>query len=146
MKTLFAQLDEIYNELDKYFYDDLTDYEKGVKDILNMLDVRMTGNDEDEIHKYIIDNVKHNHDFDYDYYYQIDYIDEEGLASYINTFDKDERDKAIEVANLLNQANMCINGTTTKYVLDYYRYKVDNNGHTIDDSDELLNHIILEDK
>ena len=38
MKTLFKQLDELYFEIDKYFYDELTDYEKGVKDILNMLD------------------------------------------------------------------------------------------------------------
>lgn len=145
MKTLFAQLDEIYNELDKYFYDDLIDYEKGIKDILNMLDVRMTGNNENEIYNYIMNEINKNHDFGYRYYYQIDYIDRSGLANYIETFDKDERDKAIETTNTLNHANRCIN-KDTYYVLDYYRYKVDTNGNAIDDSDELLNHIVLEDK
>lgn len=139
MKTLFAQLDEIYNELDKYFYDELTDYEKGVKDILNMLDTRMSGSDGYEIYKYIINDVKRNHDFNYEYYYQIDYIDKNGLANYIKTFNGDERDKAIKSVNLLNQANMCINGTTTKYVLDYYRYRPE-----IDESDEIIEKDIKE--
>ena len=139
MKTLFAQLDEIYYELDKYFYDELTDYEKGVKDILNMLDTRMSGSDGYEIYKYIIDDIERNHNFNYEYYYQIDYIDENGLANYIKTFNKDERDKAIKSVNLLNQANMCINGTTTKYVLDYYRYRPE-----IDESDEIIEKDIKE--
>jgi len=143
MKTLFKQLDEIYNELDKYFYDELTEYEMGVKDILNMLDVRMTGNNEDEIYQYIIDNVKRNHDFEYGYYYQIDYIDKSGLANYIETFGKDERDKAIETTNTLNHANRCIN-KDTYYVLDYYRYKVDTNGNAIDDTDEIIEKDIKE--
>lgn len=80
----------------------------------------------------------------YDYYYQIDYIDKDGLANYIETFDKDEREKAIKAMQLLNQANMCINGTTTKFVLDYYRYKLDKDGHAIDDTDEVIEQDINE--
>lgn len=110
-----------------------------------MLDVRMTGGDENGIYDYIMDEINRNHGFDYEYYYQIDYIDKSGLANYIKTFGKDERDKAIETTNILNHANRCID-KDTYYVLDYYRYKVDIDGHAIDDSDELLNHIVLEDK
>ena len=137
-KTLFRMLDEIYTQIDKPFYDDLTDYEKGVKDILNMLDVRMTCNDEDEIYEYIIKTIRNNHDFTYDYYYQIDYIDKNGLANYIKSFSEDDKENAIKTVNILNQANMCINGTTTKYVLDMYRFKRDGDGMSIDDTDELF--------
>lgn len=143
MKTLFAQIDEIYKKLDNYFYDELTDYEKGVKDILNMLDNRMTGNDENEIHDYIMNTISQHHNFDYKYYYQIDYIDENGLANYIRTFTKNKRHEAIEATKLLNQANACIN-KDTYYVLDCYRFKIDKNGNTIDDTEEIIEKDIKE--
>lgn len=138
MITLFAQLDEIYNELDKYFYDELTDYEKGVKDILNMLDTRMSGNDEYETYKYIMNTVSQHHGFDYEYYYQIDYIDKDNRANYIQAYKHDERIKALYDLKILNASNMCLNGTTTRYVLDKYRYKLDTEGRAIDDTAEII--------
>lgn len=60
MKTLFLMLDEIYNELDKKMYDELSDYEKGLKDILNLLDCRISGNDEGEMFNNIMKDLKHN--------------------------------------------------------------------------------------
>lgn len=53
------------------------------------------------------------------YYYQIDYIDVYGFASYIDTFTSRQRKKAIEHVNILNSANRCISGNTY-YVLDKY--------------------------
>lgn len=144
MKTLFARLDEIYKELDSYFYDELTDYEKGVKDILNMLDVRMTGNDKDEIYDYIMNKINLHHGFNYEYYYQIDYINENGIATYIETYKHDERIKALYDLKILNVSNMCLNGTTTRYVLDKYRYKLDTEGRVIDDTDEIIEKDIKE--
>lgn len=143
MKTLFKQLDELYFEIDKYFYDELTDYEKGVKDILNMLDVRMSGNNENEIYDYIMNEISQHHGFDYDYYYQIDYIDKDGKANYISTYMNDERSKALYDLKILNVANMCLD-TTTKYVLDKYRYKLDTEGRVIDDTDEIIEEDIKE--
>lgn len=145
-KTLFMMVHEIYTQLDKPMYDDLTDYERGIKDTLNLLDVRMSGNNVEDMYDFIMTTIKDNHEFTYGYYYQIDYIDEDGLANYIETFDKDEKDKAIESVNILNRANACINEKhdETKYVLDYYRYKIDSNGNTIDGSDELLNNMIID--
>ncbi len=143
MKTLFKQLDELYFEIDKYFYDELTDYEKGVKDILNMLDVRMSGNNENETYDYIMNEIKQHHGFNYEYYYQIDYIDEDGLATYIDTYNDDERSKALYDLRILNVANICLH-TTTKYVLDRYRYKLDTEGKVIDDTDEIIEKDIKE--
>lgn len=56
--TIFKMIDTIYHELDKKFYDDLNDYEKGLKDIINLLDCRMSGNDEDEMFADILDSIK----------------------------------------------------------------------------------------
>lgn len=144
MKTLFKQLDELYFEIDKYFYDELTDYEKGVKDILNMLDVRMSGNNENETYDYIMNEISRCHSFKYEYYYQIDYIDKDGRANYIETYQDDERSKALYDLKILSVSNMCINGTTTKYVLDKYRYKLDTEGRAIDDTDEIIEEDIKE--
>lgn len=144
MKTLFKQLDELYFEIDKYFYDELTDYEKGVKDILNMLDVRMSGNDENGTYNYIMNEIKQNHGFNYEYYYQIDYIDKDGRANYIETYKDNERSKALYDLKILNVSNMCLNGTTTRYVLDRYRYKLDTEGRAIDDTDEIIEEDIKE--
>lgn len=143
MKTLFKQLDELYFEIDKYFYDELTDYEKGVKDILNMLNVRMSGNDENETYDYIMNEISQHHGFDYEYYYQIDYIDKNGLATYIETYQDDEKSKALYDLKVLNLANRCFD-TTTKYVLDRYRYKLDIEGNAIDDTDEIIEKDIKE--
>lgn len=53
------------------------------------------------------------------YYYQIDFIDEQGDANYIDTFTSRQRKKAIEHTNILNRANQCISENTC-YVLDKY--------------------------
>ena len=53
------------------------------------------------------------------YYYQIDFIDEQGDANYIDTFTSKQRKKAIEHVNILNSANQCISENTF-YVLDKY--------------------------
>lgn len=55
----------------------------------------------------------------YEFYYQIDYIDSDGLANYIDTLHDEE--KAIEHVNILNNANRCLNDDT-KFVLDMYGY------------------------
>lgn len=60
------------------------------------------------------------------YYYQIDFIDEQGDANYIDTFTSRQRKKAIEHVNILNRANHCVNGNTY-YVLDKYIYFDDDN-------------------
>lgn len=53
------------------------------------------------------------------YYYQIDFIDVDGYATYIDTFTSRQRKKAIEHVNILNKANQCLSGNTY-YVLDKY--------------------------
>ena len=53
------------------------------------------------------------------YYYQIDFIDEHGLANYIDTFTARQRKKAIEHLNILNSANQCLTNDTY-FVLDKY--------------------------
>ena len=53
------------------------------------------------------------------HYYQIDYIDHEGYANYIDVFSKRELNKAIEHVNILNSANACLNDDTY-FVLDEY--------------------------
>lgn len=52
-------------------------------------------------------------------YYQIDYIDINGCAIYIDTFTSRQRKKAIEHVNILNKANQCFS-RDTYYVLDKY--------------------------
>lgn len=53
------------------------------------------------------------------YYYQIDFIDEQGDANYIDTFSSRQRKKAIEHLNILNDANGCLSDKTY-FVLDKY--------------------------
>ena len=53
------------------------------------------------------------------YYYQIDFIDEQGNANYIDTFTPRQRRKAIEHLNILNSANQCLTNDTY-FVLDKY--------------------------
>ena len=53
------------------------------------------------------------------YYYQIDFIDEQGDANYIDTFTSRQRKKAIEHLNILNSANQCLTNDTY-FVLDKY--------------------------
>lgn len=53
------------------------------------------------------------------FYYQIDFIDIDGRAIYIDTFTSKQRKKAIEHVNILNRANQCFSGNTY-YVLDKY--------------------------
>ena len=62
------------------------------------------------------------------YFYQIDYIDEDGCANYIDTFTSRQRNKAIEQVNILNHANQCIS-VNTYYVLDKYSTE-DEDGET----------------
>lgn len=52
-------------------------------------------------------------------FYQIDYIDIDGYATYIDTFASRQRKKAIEHVNILNRANHCFS-RSTYYVLDKY--------------------------
>ena len=61
------------------------------------------------------------------YYYQIDFIDEQGNANYIDTFTSRQRKKAIEHLSILNSANQCLTNDTY-FVLDKYaRYDEDGN-------------------
>lgn len=61
------------------------------------------------------------------FYYQIDFIDIDGCAIYIDTFTSKQRKKAIEHVNILNRANQCFSGNTY-YVLDkYISFNVDDN-------------------
>ena len=53
------------------------------------------------------------------YFYQIDYINAENEANYIDTFTSRQRNKAIEHVNILNEANRCLN-EDTYFVLDKY--------------------------
>ena len=61
------------------------------------------------------------------YYYQINFIDEQGNANYIDTFTSRQRKKAIEHLSILNSANQCLTNDTY-FVLDKYaRYDEDGN-------------------
>lgn len=62
-------------------------------------------------------------------YYQIDFIDINGRANYIDTFTAKQREKAIKHVNILNRANQCLNGYSY-YVLD--KYSVSNNEYDIE--------------
>lgn len=57
-------------------------------------------------------------------YYQIDFIDINGRASYIDTFTAKQREKAIKHVNILNKANQCLN-KYSYYVLDKYAVSSD---------------------
>lgn len=61
MKTLFEMLSEIYNKLNSVNYDNLSDYEKGLKDILNLLDCRMSGNKEYDMYFDIMSFLESQH-------------------------------------------------------------------------------------
>lgn len=75
------------------------------------------------------------------FYYQIDYIDENGFANYIDTFNENELEKAKEHWKILSLALACIR-IDTKFVLDMYSYKENKKGLPIDDSDEFLKQIL----
>ena len=53
------------------------------------------------------------------YFYQIDYINANNEAEYIDSFTAKQRNKAIEHVNILNHANRCLNNDTY-FVLDKY--------------------------
>lgn len=71
-----------------------------------------------------------------EFYYQIDYIDKDGLATYIDTEHK--RDKAIRKVNYLNYVNMAIN-RDTKFVLDKYSFYFTEEGEPVGDTIEEKN-------
>lgn len=71
-----------------------------------------------------------------EYYYQIDYIDKDGLASYIDT--QHDRDTAIKIVNYLNYVNVAIN-RDTKFVLDKYSYYFTEEGEPVGDTIEEMN-------
>ena len=58
------------------------------------------------------------------FYYQIDFIDEAGLANYIDTFEQDELKEAKEHYQILTNALCCVKETNNNahYVLDMYAY------------------------
>ena len=58
------------------------------------------------------------------FYYQIDFIDDTGSASYIDTFDQDELKEAKEHYQILSNALACTKDTDSNihYVLDMYAY------------------------
>lgn len=66
-----------------------------------------------------------------EFYYQIDYIDKDGFANYIDT--EHDRDLAIKNVNYLNYANMAIN-RDTKFVLDKYSFYFTEEGEPVDDT------------
>lgn len=68
-------------------------------------------------------------------FYQIDYIDEDGLANYIDTFKSNELVKAKRHLDILNKVNKCLNDNTM-FVLDMYKYNRDT------DEDDLIMHNI----
>ena len=68
-----------------------------------------------------------------EYYYQIDYIDKDGLATYIDT--EHNRAKAIRKVNYLNYANAYIN-KDTKFVLDKYSFYFTDEGEPVGDTIE----------
>ena len=78
------------------------------------------------------------------FYYQIDFIDDAGLANYIDTFKYHEIDKAQEHYRILSNALLHTKGTehNMRYVLDLYAYIEDDNGNAVDDSDILIAQIL----
>ena len=71
-----------------------------------------------------------------EYYYQIDYIDKNGLATYVDT--EHNRAKAIRKVNYLNYVNVCIN-KDTKFVLDKYSFYFTDEGEPVGDTIEEKN-------
>ena len=78
------------------------------------------------------------------FYYQIDYIDDAGLANYIDTFPKEEFEKAKDHYRILSGALSCIKGTNRdiQYVLDLYAFIQDDKGDAIDDTDILVANVL----
>lgn len=68
------------------------------------------------------------------FYYQIDYIDKDGLATYIDMFH--DIDKGLLAVGILNRANECIN-KDTKFVLDKYGTHIEDSPYE-DDYDNVL--------
>jgi len=58
MAMIYQKLQDIYNELDFRRYDDLNDYEKGMKDILNLIDPSHSGNDQEEMYFNIMREIQ----------------------------------------------------------------------------------------
>ena len=79
------------------------------------------------------------------FYYQIDFIDDAGLANYINTFQQNELEKAKEHYRILSNALSCIKGTdrNMRYVLDMYAYIQDKDTE-LDETDVLVVQILPE--
>lgn len=77
------------------------------------------------------------------YYYQIDYIDEKGLATYIDTFANDELEDAKHHYNILQNALNCIKASAY-YALDMYAYIDATDGEHIDDTDVLVAELLPE--
>ena len=79
------------------------------------------------------------------FYYQIDFIDDAGLANYINTFKQNELKKAKEHYHILTNALNCTKGTDckTKYVLDMYAF-IHDKDEDLDETDVLVAQILPE--
>lgn len=75
------------------------------------------------------------------FYYQIDFIDKNGKANYINTFKKEEFEKAKENYNILTNALNCLKNTEERFVLDLHAY-IDDNGCSVEDTDTLIAEVI----
>ena len=76
------------------------------------------------------------------FYYQIDFIDEDGFANYITTFNADEYEKDKECYGILSRALACYS-KNTKYVLDLYTY-IEENEVFIDGSEVIVAQILPE--
>lgn len=76
-------------------------------------------------------------------YFQIDYIDKNGTATYIDTIpfedctNLDSIKRALARVADLQTVNAAINGNTTRFVLDLYCCIEDENG-VIDNTDEVV--------
>lgn len=68
-------------------------------------------------------------------YYQIDFIDVDGKATYIETYHN--KDVALNDLKVLEHANNCLNNKT-KFVLDLYAYIEEDDGNALEDSDVLI--------
>lgn len=79
------------------------------------------------------------------FYYQIDYIDENGFANYIDTFCENKLKKAKKHWKILSLAQACIS-RDTYFVLDMYSYQEDETGLAFDDTDEWIKQILPERK
>lgn len=69
-----------------------------------------------------------------EYYYQIDYIDKDGLATYVDT--EHSRTKAIRKVDYLNYVNSFINRKDTMFVLDKYSFYFTDEGEPVGDTIE----------